>query len=83
MADIATPLSGIQDSSSTIWAWRQEGWLAPRLVLVTLLAIVLSLLGERANIPETALLSLNIISYAAGGFFRRQDSNGELTTGRN
>ncbi len=69
MADIVTPLSGTQDSSSTIWAWRQEGWLAPRLVLVTLLAIVLSLLGERANFPDTALLSLNIISYAAGGFY--------------
>ncbi len=46
-----------------------EAWLAPRLVALTLLAIVLSFLGERAGFPHGLLLALNIISYLAGGFY--------------
>ena len=48
---------------------RKLDQLAPALVVITLLAIVLSVLGERAGAPETAVLSLNVISYLAGGFF--------------
>ena len=43
--------------------------LAPALVLVTLLAIALSMIGERTGAPEAALMSLNIVAYLAGGFF--------------
>ncbi len=48
---------------------RKLDQLAPALVVITLVAIVLSVLGERAGAPETAVLSLNVISYLAGGFF--------------
>ena len=48
---------------------RKLDQLAPALVVITLLAIVLSVLGERAGAPETAVLSLNVISYLAGGLF--------------
>ncbi|MCY3780604.1 MAG: heavy metal translocating P-type ATPase [Chloroflexi bacterium] len=44
-----------------------QEWLAPRLVALTLLAIVLSLVGERAGIQPIFLLGLNIVSYIAGG----------------
>ena len=48
---------------------RKLDQLAPALVVITLVAIVLSVLGERAGAPDTAVLSLNVISYLAGGFF--------------
>ena len=46
-----------------------ETWLAPRLVVITLIALLLSFAGERLDAPASALLILNIISYIAGGFF--------------
>ena len=51
-----------------IFKW-SEHWLAPRLVAVTLAAILLSWLGERAGMPAYALLALNITAYTAGGFY--------------
>src|SRR5690606_11385755 len=44
-------------------------WLEPRLVVVTVVALALSVLGERLNAPNGVVLVLNIISYVAGGFF--------------
>jgi Cd2+/Zn2+-exporting ATPase len=46
-----------------------QAWLEPRLVAVTLVAIILSLLAERFGAPELLILVLNLISYIAGGFF--------------
>ena len=46
-----------------------ENWLAPRLVAVTLAAILLSWLGEQAGVSASALLALNITAYIAGGFY--------------
>ena len=43
--------------------------MAPALVLVTLVAIALSMLGERSGAPEAAVMALNVLSYLAGGFF--------------
>ncbi len=51
-----------------IFKW-SENWLAPKLVAVTLAAILLSWLGERAGMPAYALLALNITAYTAGGFY--------------
>lgn len=42
---------------------------APALVVVTLVAIALSILGERSAAPESAIMALNILSYLAGGLF--------------
>lgn len=44
-------------------------WLQPRLVVVTLIALLLSLLSERVGADEGLTLFLNLVSYAAGGFF--------------
>ncbi len=46
-----------------------QAWLEPRLVVVTLVAIIASLLAERAAAPEWLILGLNITSYVAGGLF--------------
>jgi Cd2+/Zn2+-exporting ATPase len=46
-----------------------KSWLEPRLVVVTALALVLSLLGERLNLSQGVVLTLNIVSYIAGGFY--------------
>ncbi len=49
--------------------WLTQSWLEPRLVVVTAIAIGLSLLGERLNAPHALILVINIISYIAGGLF--------------
>lgn len=46
-----------------------EQWLAPRLVVITLIAIIASWVGERIGFSELLLLALNITSYIAGGLF--------------
>ncbi len=56
-------------STETGASWWREDWLAPRLVIITLAAILLSWLGERAGMSAAVLLALNITSYIAGGFY--------------
>src|SRR5689334_8653125 len=46
-----------------------QKWLEPRLVVVTLTAILGSLLAERLGAPAGLILALNILSYVAGGVF--------------
>src|SRR5690606_9671905 len=43
--------------------------LEPRLVVITLLAIIASMAGERIGLPASAVLGINIIAYVAGGLF--------------
>ncbi len=49
--------------------WLTQAWLEPRLVVVTLVAIVTSLILEQLEAPPLAILIVNIISYLAGGLF--------------
>ncbi|NDJ61706.1 MAG: cadmium-translocating P-type ATPase [Chloroflexi bacterium] len=49
--------------------WLTQEWLEPRLVIVTLLAIIASFIGARAGASDGLVLVLNITSYVAGGFF--------------
>lgn len=58
---------GNQPSERPVWL--TQSWLEPRLVVVTLLAIIASFISERAGAPDTLTLVLNVISYAAGGVF--------------
>lgn len=62
-------MAAITPSTAVEFSWRREDWLAPRLVLITLAAIVLSWLGEGAGMSAAALLALNITSYISGGFY--------------
>lgn len=58
-----------QKSATQTLAWLTQAWLEPRFVGITLLAIIMSLLAERAGLPTGLILVLNLISYLAGGFF--------------
>ncbi|KXK12447.1 MAG: heavy metal translocating P-type ATPase [Chloroflexi bacterium OLB15] len=52
-----------------VWIEHQQ-WLAPRLVVVTLVALILSSAGEHwFGISAPVILLLNITAYAAGGFY--------------
>ena len=62
--------------------WRSEAWLAPRFVAITLLAIVLSVLGERTGMTSGVLLALNIVSYIAGGFYGAKTAIESLREGK-
>ncbi len=62
-------LSQDQSESAITSPLREQDWLAPRLVVITLAAILLSFLGERLGIPPVFVLSLNLTSYIAGGFY--------------
>jgi Cd2+/Zn2+-exporting ATPase len=49
--------------------WLTAAWLEPRLVVVTLVAILLSAVSEAQGAPAWLTLLFNLISYAAGGVF--------------
>lgn len=63
----ASALTG--QPSDTVSSWRSESWLAPRLVLVSLLTISLSFAAEPIGLPANIILGLNLVSYIAGGFY--------------
>lgn len=69
MTELASLSASSHKTVESVPHWRQEEWLAPRLVVLTLIAIVLSLLGERAGFPVALISVLNIVSYLAGGFY--------------
>ena len=62
--------------------WRSETWLAPRLVALTLVAIVFSLLSERVGISGSVILALNIAAYCAGGFYGVKSAAESLFAGK-
>ena len=62
--------------------WRSETWLAPRLVALTLLALVGSLLAERIGLPHTLTLGLNLLAYVAGGFYGAKSAAESLIAGK-
>jgi Cd2+/Zn2+-exporting ATPase len=72
------PPTQIKDRSP----WMNQTWLAPRLVVVTALALGASLVGERLGAPDWLLLVLNIISYIAGGIFGARNAVESLFKGR-
>lgn len=62
--------------------WRSENWLAPRLVTLALLALVGSLISEQIGLPSWLALSLNIVAYAAGGFYGTKSAAEGLLEGK-
>ncbi|MAS32436.1 MAG: cadmium-translocating P-type ATPase [Anaerolineaceae bacterium] len=53
----------------TLPHWLTQSWLEPRLVVVTGVAIVLSVISARLHAPDWLVLLMNITSYVAGGLF--------------
>ncbi len=62
--------------------WQSQAWLAPRLVVVTLAAILLSFLAERAGTSATLILAINLVAYAAGGFYGARAAIDSLAKGK-
>lgn len=62
--------------------WLSENWLKPRLVVITLLAIIASLIAERMEAPAWLILIFNMISYAAGGFYGLKGAIAHLSEGK-
>lgn len=58
-----------QQKPSSRPPWASQSWWEPRLVAVTALAIVLSLVGERLDAAPGLILFFNVVSYVAGGVF--------------
>lgn len=66
---IIMPREHLQESQPSTPKWLTQSWLEPRFVVITALAIVLSLFSERLNAPAWLTLVFNLTAYAAGGFF--------------
>lgn len=62
--------------------WRSENWLAPRLVGLTLFALIGSLLAEQIGLPYSVTLTLNILAYVAGGFYGAKSAIENLSVGK-
>ncbi len=69
MSSLVSTQTNIKKVSSPQEQHVTEAWLAPRLVVITLVAIIASWVGERIGFSEVVLLILNITSYVAGGLF--------------
>ena len=58
--------------------WLTKAWLEPRLVVVTIAAILLSVLAERLGAPAYVDVALAVIAYVAGGMFGLRKALGNL-----
>ncbi len=58
--------------------WLTKAWLEPRLVVITLAAILLSVVAERAGAPDYVDTVLAVIAYVAGGMFGLRKALGNL-----
>jgi Zn2+/Cd2+-exporting ATPase len=62
-----TTTQGEQPTPRPIWLTQE--WLEPRLVVITFVALATSFIGERLNFHPFVILILNLIAYAAGGYY--------------
>src|SRR5258708_8373703 len=63
-----------QPANNELRALLNRGRLEAMLVVVTAIAIAASLVTERLNGPDWVILTINVISYVAGGIFGLQSS---------
>ena len=66
---IFTDKNQTEQEDNQSFNWLSQGWLEPRLVVITVLAIGASFIGERIGAPDWLVLIFNITSYLAGGIF--------------
>src|SRR5215216_797022 len=72
MSTVATPAEPTVENENQRPTCLTREWLELRLVLVTLGAILLSLIVERLGWPVWIHVPLGIVAYAAGGFYGLQ-----------
>ncbi len=76
--NVAIPSASSPETQSTPPKWQTQAWLEPRFVVVTLFAILGSLLAESQGAPAWLILTLNIVSYLAGGFYGARNALNSL-----
>mgnify|MGYP001232383007 CR=1 FL=1 len=72
MTDITYPKHAAQPAPARP-AWLTRHTLEPAFVVITLAAVVLSLIAAWAGWPDALISALGVIAYIAGGFFGVQD----------
>jgi Cd2+/Zn2+-exporting ATPase len=72
MTDITYPKHAAQPAPARP-AWLTRHALEPAFVVITLAAVVLSLIAAWAGWPDALISALGVIAYIAGGFFGVQD----------
>ena len=72
MTDITYPKHAAQPAPARP-AWLTRHTLEPAFVVITLVAVVLSLIAAWAGWPDALISVLGVIAYIAGGFFGVQD----------
>ncbi|MFN8375450.1 MAG: heavy metal translocating P-type ATPase [Anaerolineae bacterium] len=78
---VAVPQAQPQTQKQTP-RWLTQEWLEPRLVVITLLALLASIASENLGVPRWLHLTFDIISYAAGGFYGTKKALHSLTERR-
>lgn len=69
MTAISQQNETVTENASARPKWLTQAWLEPRFVVITLAAILLSLISERLNAPHTLITIFNVTSYITGGVF--------------
>jgi Cd2+/Zn2+-exporting ATPase len=69
MAIMSMANESLQDQPPAHLKWRSREWLEPRFVVLTALAIALSLVSERLEAPHWLTTLFNVSSYLTGGIF--------------
>ena len=69
MTALSHPNENVSEDLPARPQWMTQAWLEPRLVVLTLAAIVLSLISEKLDAPHTLITILNVSSYITGGVF--------------
>ncbi|NLX11722.1 MAG: cadmium-translocating P-type ATPase [Chloroflexi bacterium] len=75
MSDLTTSLQSTKRLKQFEWPrWLSRSRLEPIFVVITLLAVVLSLIIEWADLPRDLVPVLGVVAYVAGGFYGFQES---------
>ncbi len=77
-----THIQNVPEPGKPMLRLPSAAWLEPRLVVVTLLALIASLLLERADAPGILILIANLTAYAAGGAFGLKHALTSLREGK-
>jgi Zn2+/Cd2+-exporting ATPase len=76
--NVAIPTQPTKQTQPPPPQWQTQAWLEPRLVLVTLLAIIASLIAENQGVPSGVILALDVLAYVAGGLYGARNAINSL-----
>jgi len=74
--------SKMQEMTTTPQQWLQKSWLEPRLVVITLVALLFGFVAGQFAVPDVIIVISALIAYGAGGFFGAKAAVESLITER-